>query len=455
MNYKSEQKDHLFWVWLSRRLGEGSKRCVLLLERFGTPYDVFQADEEELARLVPELTPRERRLLCEKSLEEAYEIIGYCQRNGIQLLCYNDPRYPLSLRSLVDPPILLYYRGVLPDFQNQLCIAVVGTRKMSEYGRETAYKIAYELAAAGVVVVSGMALGVDSVAACAALAAGGKTVAVFGTGVDIAYPPEHNRLMQHIADRGLVISEFAPGSSPDGWHFPLRNRIISGLCQGTLVIEAHLGSGALITAERAQIQGRDLYAVPGNVGSPSAVGPNNLIRSGANVVLCADDVLKQYSVLYRSTLGKLQTASLGARSDYDPEMIARMNVYSRTEGGGGRIPAKDLGAAAAPTASKKPAAVKYTARPSAEKPRRAPQRASVADQTAQDAPCAADRSAQLLATLGERERRVFDAIPMDRPIAIDRLQSLDYTTGQILSALSILEIKGLIQTLPGGLYSRA
>ena len=129
----SEQKgDVLFWIWLSQCFGAGSKLYPALLERFGTPYDIFKADDEEIAAVMPELSPRERAALGKKNLDGAYEILGYCQRNGYSLLCYNDPRYPLSYRSLVDPPLLLYYRGVLPDFQNRLCIAIVGTRKMSE-----------------------------------------------------------------------------------------------------------------------------------------------------------------------------------------------------------------------------------------------------------------------------------------------------------------------------------
>ena len=451
---QQQGKDILFWIWLSRRFGAGSKLYPVLLERFGTPYDIYNADEEEIAALMPELSLRERRALCDKNLDEAYDIAGYCKRGGYSILCYDDARYPLSYRSLSDPPLLLYYRGTLPDFQNRLCIAMVGTRKMSEYGRRIAYKIAYELAAAGVIIVSGMALGVDSVASCAALAAGGQTVAIFGNGIDVAYPPEHAGFKKILEQRALVMSEFAPGSEPKGSNFPIRNRLISGLCQGTLVVEGAEGSGALITADRALSQGRDLYAVPANIGDPNASGVNRLIRDGARVVLCADDILKQYSLLYRHTTSAASSASLGKRSDYDGEMLTRMGVYSRTVGGHERVSAATL-TPTQPSDEAKPEIKASKPAPKSQKsePRATRPKAEAAPPKA--VPCEADHSAEILQSLGERERAVFEAIPMDHPLAIDRLQSLGYSTGELLAALSLLEIRGLIQTLPGGLYCRA
>ena len=453
---QQQSNDILFWIWLSRRFGAGSKLYPVLLERFGTPYDIYNADEEEIVALMPELGMRERRALCDKNLDEAYDIAGYCKRGGYSILCYNDARYPLSYRSLSDPPLLLYYRGILPDFQNRLCIAMVGTRKMSEYGRRIAYKIAYELAAAGVIIVSGMALGVDSVASCAALAAGGQTVAIFGNGIDVAYPPEHAGFKKILEQRALVMSEFAPGTEPKGTNFPIRNRLISGLCQGTLVVEGAEGSGALITADRALSQGRDLYAVPANIGDPNASGVNRLIRDGARVVLCADDILKQYSLLYRHATSAASGAALGKKSDYDGEMLSRMGVYSRTVGGHERVSAATATlTAAVPTSEPVPTVKAETSVP--KPPKSEPRKRATEPETATSraVPCEADHSAEILQSLGERERKVFEAIPMDHPMAIDRLQSLGYSTGELLAALSLLEIRGLIQTLPGGLYCRA
>ncbi|MBO5898277.1 MAG: DNA-processing protein DprA [Clostridia bacterium] len=441
-------KDRLFWIWLSRRLGPGCRHYMALLERFHTPYEVFEASEDSLVEVCPELTARDLAALADKNLDEAYEIVGYCSRNGISLLCYDDPRYPLTYRSLVDPPLLLYYRGKLPDFQTKLHIAVVGTRKMSEYGRRTAYKIAYELAAAGTVIVSGMALGIDSVAACAALEAGGTTVAILGSGIDVPYPTEHAKFQEIIESRGVVMTEFAPGVRPLGHHFPMRNRLISGLAQGTLIVDADEGSGALITADRALAQGRALYAVPANIGDRNASGTNRLIREGAHVVLAAEDILNEYKLLYRGAIRFGQSATLGRKSDYNGEALARMGVYSRTVGGNSRIPAQSgIDTSDAPSAPTAP-----TRAPTPIRKAKAPVKE---EQVAPTATVTADRSAELLATMGEREKRVFEAIPMDNPIAIDRLLSTGYGMGELLAALSLLEIKGLIQTLPGGLYCRA
>ena len=428
---KTEQGDRLFWIWLSRRLGEGSKWYPILLERFGAPYDIFRADDEELAALMPEMSEKDRAKLCNKSLDEAYEILSVCRRSGYSLLCYDDKRYPLSYRSLLDPPLLMYYRGTLPDFQNRLLIALVGTRKMSEYGRRMTYKIAYELAHAGAVIVSGMARGIDGVASCAALAAKGSTVAILGSGLDVPYPPEHAGFQKILEQQAVVMTEYAPGSRPERHHFPHRNRLISGLCQGTVVIDADDRSGALLTADHALYQGRDIFAVPANVGDPNASGPNRLIREGVRVALCADDILNQYSLLYRHSIDATTSASLGKRSDYDGEMLARMGVYSYTIDGEKHERTTPKSNGRKQVKNEKPVT---------EQPKAAVQ---------------PDHSAQMLATLGERERRVFDGIPMDRPVTIDGLQVLGYNTGELLAALSMLEVMGLIQTLPGGLYCRA
>ena len=451
-----QSNDILFWIWLSRRFGAGSKWYPVLLERFGTPYDIYNAEDEEIATLMPELGMKERRALSNKNLDEAYEIAGYCKRGGYSMLCYDDPRYPLSYRSLSDPPVLLYYRGTLPDFQNRLCIAMVGTRRMSAYGCRMAYKIAYELAAAGVIVVSGMALGGDSVAACAALAAGGQTVAILGNGIDVAYPSEHAGFKKILEQRAFVMSEYAPGTEPNAHHFPVRNRLISGLCQGVLVIEGADKSGALITADRALTQGRDVYAIPANIDDPNAAGVNRLIRDGARVALCADDILKQYSLLYRHTAGAIAGAALGKRSDCDADMLDRMGVYALSGRGNLRVPASEIvkGVATEVTVVPAPAPAKSTPKKIKE-PSVTKTATSQKPQVAPTKPCEADHSSEILQSLGERERAVFEAIPMDHPLAIDRLQSLGYSTGELLAALSLLEIRGLIQTLPGGLYCRA
>ena len=248
----------LYWIWLSLRVGEGKTGIAELLEHFGSPENIYDADAHELG----DYFGRTRRALCEslsdKNLDEAYRIESYCVKNGISILCYSQKDYPRLLTNLKNPPIILYARGKIADLDERVAIGVVGTRSITEYGRQSAYKIGYELAAAGAVVVSGLALGNDSVAACGALDAGGRTIAVRGSGLDRIYPAAHTKLATEIAKTGMIVSEYPPRASPSRGSFPTRNRIISGLSQGTLVIEASRGSGALITAKDAILQGRDI-----------------------------------------------------------------------------------------------------------------------------------------------------------------------------------------------------
>ena len=218
--------DLMYWIWLSERLGPANRLLPGLLAQFGSVYDIYRADDEELMGFDFDGIEK-RSALADKNLDSAYRTLDYCARKGILILTPDSPNYPNSLRVLQNPPSVLYCRGKLPDFEKRLCLSVVGTRKMTEYGKCAAYKIAYELSAAGVIVVSGMALGIDAMAACGALSASGQTVAVFGSGIDRIYPAKHRKLRDKILENGCTISEFPPDAEPKGYHFPIRNRIIS------------------------------------------------------------------------------------------------------------------------------------------------------------------------------------------------------------------------------------
>ena len=462
LSHRSEQ---LFWIWLSLRLGAGSRLYPQLLEYFGSAYDVFEAREDRLRELMPDLSDKQLAALSDKRLEDAFAVEEYCRKHGIRILCYHEDAYPFSYRALSDPPLLLYCKGELPSFQNQLCVAIVGTRRMSEYGRDMAYKIAYELASAGAIVVSGMALGIDSVASCAAMKAGGKTIAILGGGIDVPYPPEHEGFMNIIANQGVLISEFAPGAEPKGTNFPIRNRLISGLCQATVVIDAEEGSGSLITADRALQQGRDLFAVPANVGAANASGTNRLIRDGAHVALSGRDILSYYEFLYTD----LRHIPRSLNSDYNGQALAEMGVYSRVVGGYVRVPAEQAGALpktgpakdrasssvkAETSVSKRPAAaekVKRTAKVPEPKPMTEPEDARISPK---DASNPGDRSSAAVASLNETQRAILDAIPSEEPIAVDKLKHLGLPMGTLLAAISVLQIKGLVRSLPGGMISR-
>lgn len=214
----------------------------------------------------------------------------------VQIIRKGDNEYPLLLAEIHDPPEQLFVRGIIPP---GICFAVVGSRVPSAYGKTVTAKLVEPLAAAGVVIVSGLAYGIDALAHEAALAVGGKTIAVLGTGVDETslYPRQHRKLARRIVEAGgAVISEYPSGTGPEKYHFPARNRIIAGLSRGVLIIEAKEKSGALITADLALKENRDVFAVPGPITSPTSAGPNQLIQTGAKPVLSPDDILVEYEL---------------------------------------------------------------------------------------------------------------------------------------------------------------
>ena len=287
-----------YWVWLSEVKGLTNRSRLLLLDHFGTPENVYYADEDEY-RLVPGIEPRQIALLAEKSTEQADRILGACSRLGLRLLTMQDADYPTRLRNIFEPPVLLYVKGNLPVIDEEAAIAMVGTRKATPYGVEAAEKIAYGLCRQGALVVSGAAAGIDSASHRGALRAGGKTVAVLGCGIDVVYPAENEWLYRDIAASGALVSEYPPGSAAEAWHFPARNRIISGLSLGTIVVEAPEKSGALITAGTALEQGRDVFAVPGPIDAPMSRGCNRLVADGAAALITDSwDVLREYEAMY-------------------------------------------------------------------------------------------------------------------------------------------------------------
>ena len=235
-----------YWVWLNECRGLTNRSRALLLAHFGSPEDVYYADEAEYA-LVEGLSKKQFELLADKSTDGADKILGDCQRRGLRILTMQDADYPARLRGIFEPPCLLYVTGTLPAFDEEVAVAMVGTRACTPYGTQSAEKIAYGLAKQGALVVSGAARGIDSAAHRGALRAGGVTVAVLGNGLDVVYPEENAGLYRDIAATGALLSEYPPGTAAEGWHFPIRNRIISGLCLATVVVEAPLErSGALV-----------------------------------------------------------------------------------------------------------------------------------------------------------------------------------------------------------------
>lgn len=418
--------DHLlYWIWLSLRCGAGSELGSYLLKFFPTPKDIYDADETAL-RAVDGVDDSIAAALLDRDLSLPERILRYCERVNVGIMTCAGGIYPERLRKIHAKPLVLYYRGRVPDIDDNVCIACVGTRKCSEHGARAAYALGAELAEAGAVTVSGMALGIDACAQKGTLAAGGHTIAVLGCGIDRIYPAANRELMEQIAERGTLLTEFAPGTDPNGKNFPIRNRIISGLCQGTVVVEADYHSGSLITAELARKQGRDLFAYPGSAGEKLSQGTNDLIRSGATLVTCAADVLSEYELLYphRIFTEKISgRAGRGVSGRFSREASENF-VKRRTR--------SDENAVQKPAAPRK-----------------------------KDAPPRMERAASApvkdLSGLGEMEREVmrcFSGAMSCEELSAElfRKCGISCDVGTLLGTLTVLEIGGYIEALPGGSY---
>ena len=446
-----KSKDTLYWIWLSNALGAGSSAFRRVISLFDTPFDVFRAEETDIEQ-VSGLTERAKRALCDKSLECATEILDLCQREGIGVLTYDEDAYPRALREIQKPPMVLYYRGNLPDFNRNLCVGVVGTRSMSAYGMRQAYKMSYELASAGALVVSGMAKGIDGVAAAAALKAGGTTVAVLGCGVDVVYPTHHLNLSKEISKAGVILSEYAPGTRPNSYHFPMRNRIISGLSQATVVVEAGIGSGSLITAKDAILQGRDVFALPANVGSKGADGTNGLLRDGAKMALSTDDILEPYQYTYAESLNLEAFRASKLLTEIDLSHLASLGVIELSNNSEGE---KKMSLSPAAPKEKEKKATKPRATSAKQEKRADPKEEREEPQVIPPAKPVAPIPEATLATLTPAQKAILEAIPDDGTLSADAIYALELPRADLMAALTMLEIMGLVQKLPGSLYKKA
>ena len=384
-----------FWLWLTELPGLTNQTRLALLRHFPTPEDVYYADPAEVL-LTEGITREQAKLLEDKDCAGAEKILADCGELGLQIVTISDAAYPNRLRNIFDPPCLLYVRGRLPTFDDEAAVAVVGTRDCTPYGVSCAEKLGFGLAAGGALVVSGLARGIDSAALRGALRGGGTVTAVLGNGLDVVYPRENRYLYEDIAASGALLSEYPPGTPPEGRHFPVRNRIMSGLSLATLVVEAPERSGALITAGTALEQGRDVFAVPGPIDAPASVGCNRLIRDGAGLVTDAWDILAAYAPRF-------------------PEKLHR-------EG-----------------AREEPAVLGYQARQRTE-PKEVPPSLSLSNNDLS----LTDDQIRLLRTLTEEPMLVDDLI-----------EETEIPTRRVLSALTVLEIEHLVTQHPGKRYTRA
>lgn len=393
-----------YWLWLAELPGLNNQARLALLRHFGSPEDIFYAEEAELS-LVEDLSEAQRAAVLEDhNLGPANYILADCQRLGQRILTIQDAEYPKRLYNIYDPPCLLYVRGRLPAFDEEAAIAVVGTRKCTPYGIACAEKLGYGVAACGGLVVTGLAKGIDSAAARGALRAGGRVVGVTGNGLDVPYPYESRHLYEDVAAAGVLISEYPPGTEPDGHHFPVRNRIMSGLSVAALVVEAPARSGALITAHLALDQGREVFAVPGPIDAPASAGCIRLMQEGAYPVADAWDILGQYE---------------------------------------GRFPDKLRPAGPAPEHRGAPVR-RVSSQPAPKAP--APEK------TPEPAPALPLRNME---GLTDDQITLLQTLEPEKPAQVDELiQATEIPARRVLSALTMLEIDGLVRQHSGKSYTR-
>ena len=408
------------WIWFAHRPHVSDRMKQKLLQHFREPEDIYFSDADVFAH-IPGLTAEAKLSLQDKELTQAEHILERCRREKIHLLTCRDAAYPLRLKNIADPPVLLYYRGTLPDLDGTPVIGVVGTRKASAYGMTAAKRMGYQIGRCGGIVVSGMASGIDAMAMAGCLTAGQSTVGVLGCGVDIVYPLSNRKLFRDTEEFGCIISEFAPGTEPARWTFPKRNRIISGLSCGVLVVEAPEKSGALITARQALDQGRDVFVVPGNIDVPSFAGSNNLLRDGAIPVFSGWDVISEYASLYPDKIHREPLSGRQTDCPEEPELVSEQ--------------------------AERPLKVAQTAK----KPGRKASKEEKSFLKTIDKPQAAPYSDvnTVFPGLSAEEASIVAALKQGQRLVDDVIAETGLTTGKILALLTMLELKGVVQRHPG------
>ncbi len=390
-----------YWVWLTTVQGLSEDTRLRMLQEFSSPEDIYYADIEELAQ-VQGIRKEELAALEMRSLDEAERILEQCGRKEIFLLTYADALYPQRLKSIYHPPLLLYGKGKMPLFDEEVAVAVVGTRDCTPYGINCARELGYELTQQGGMIISGMAKGIDAAAMEGALRFGGFTCGVLGGGVDVVYPRENRRLYEDVAATGVLLSEYPPGTEPRGYHFPHRNRIMSGLSVASVVIEAPEKSGSLITAAAALEQGREVFAVPGAITSDKSAGCHKLIREGAGLATCAWDILSEYESRYPHKI----------RPKVKPmPPMPEASGAPKTETGTKRVKAKAV---------------------------------------EEEVPALPKLQPQRWLALDEDQRMVLQALRVDcSRLSDDVAVELDLPMRRVLSALTMLEIEGVIAATGG------
>lgn len=402
----------IYWIWLAECKDISLIQKHRLLMQFQDPEALYHASDAFLSHMG--VSEKHRRALAEKDLRSAKRILKSCMEKEIGILPVTDDAYPEKLRHTEDAPIVLYYKGRLPDWNAVPFIGVVGTRKASAYGLQVAHQMGKQIAMHGGFLVSGGAVGGDTAAMEGALEAGCPVIGVLGCGVDIVYPRNNRRLFSAVMEDGCLLSEYPPGIQPLPWHFLERNRIISGISNGVLIVEAPKVSGALNTARHALEQGRDVFVVPGNINNPTCEGSNALLQEGAIPVFSGWDVLKEYAFLYP---GKLQ--------QYVKAPLQKVEFSNGKVAESARYPEKMT-----------------QQREISEKKPIDKQNISTYIENNSDLPA-----------MSEKERAVLAQLTGQPQETAELIAKLDMSSSEVLSALTLLTIKGLAKKHPGGSYS--
>lgn len=409
------------WIWLSTRSGLGDYNRKRLLEKYKTPERIFQTERKELEELGG-LTGKALDSLMDRSLAESEEILRVCADRKISVLTWQDTLYPQRLKAIEDPPVVLYYKGRLPEFDRLPAVGVVGTRSASSYGLTSAKRLGYQIASCGGAVISGMAAGVDAMAMKGALTAGGWVIGVLGCGADVIYPLENRGLFADTEGYGCILSEFVPGTRPLGKNFPRRNRLISGLSCGVLVVEAPEGSGALITARLAAEQGRDVFVVPGNIDNPGALGSNRLMREGATPVSSGWDVMSEYAAQFPDLVKR---GGMDVRLRAYPDEVAKAARNARK---------RDLKVAQKPR--------KMDNAPSEPKK----ETKKVIDKSQNEPYIDLNK---IEASLTADEKAIVSQLTGGQKLVDDVIAGSGLSAGTVLASLTLLEVKGIVRRLPG------
>lgn len=320
----------IHWIWFAGLNKISAAQKIALLERFSDPEEIFTLGAAALKQ-TESVTDQMLQEMNTKDLSAAEKIVKICADKGIDIVTFADKAYPARLRNIYDPPMVLYCKGTLPNTEAAPVIGVVGTRKATAYGLSVARDMSRQIAACGGIVVSGGAGGIDTLALQGALEMEKSVVAVLGCGVDICYPKENKRLFDRIPEKGCLISEYAPGTRPYSWNFPRRNRIISGMSNGVLVVEAPEKSGALITARDALEQGRDVFVVPGNINVATCAGSNALLQGYAMAAFTGWDILQEYQQMYPGAVQKREVPAHIREAEYTPAKVAQQPLKPQQE----------------------------------------------------------------------------------------------------------------------------